>query len=305
MKTALTSFLCVILLTISCADNSIERKAKNAMDNLLKELAKDPSSVKLSNEEVLFSNDSLCIIHVDFTGKNSFDKEVTDRMEYIYLISNDTAYETVHEIDGNGLYLTEEDYDKTKINKIYQKLDYPQGLYYLSSREINSAGNTVGVKSSNKKVHIPSLTGTGDWELGEFKDEFGDGVGENYIMLFGWGEFTNSATTNSKLMASLQIYDEYFCFHLYEYGDIVVKGEDACTFKIKDSKGNVHDLFMLVGDRGLIMGFPLDKYNEEMKNILAEGGEIAIATQIGKYSQSTYRFKMDVSGYDEAVKFLK
>ena len=51
----------ITLCVSSC--NSFESDAKNTMRNTLKELAKNPDTYKLSNEEVVVSNDSLVIIH--------------------------------------------------------------------------------------------------------------------------------------------------------------------------------------------------------------------------------------------------
>ncbi len=307
MNKILKTFFPIVLvsLCISCGGNGIERKAKETMRNTAKELAKDPSAVKLTNEEILFSNDSLCVINVDITGKNSFDKEVTDNMEYIYLISNGVAYEALHKTKEFKAYLTQEEYEKDKVNKIYMWLDYPEGLYYISSTLINTDGRAVGATGFDQSIHIPSITGAGDWELGEFHDEFGDGTGKKYLLLFGWGEFSNSATTDSRLMASLQVFDGDFSFHLFEYGDIMVKGEKFCTFKIKDSNGNVHEMPMFNASSGSTMFFPREKYNYDMEQILSNGGEIVVVTEMGNYIKSSYRFKMDVSGYEKAKTFLE
>ncbi len=80
------SFLTIILLTsmiVSCSQKTkFEGAAKKQMEATFKEFAKDPSSVKLSNSETVFNDDSLCIIHVDFIAKNGFGLDVKDRFEY-------------------------------------------------------------------------------------------------------------------------------------------------------------------------------------------------------------------------------
>ncbi|MBR8760359.1 hypothetical protein IX308_000471 [Porphyromonas levii] len=84
-----STLLLVCCLVVACSQSSkLESAAKKQMEATFKEMAKDPSSVKLSNMETVFSDDSLCIIHVDFSAKNGLGTEVKDRCEYIYISSN-------------------------------------------------------------------------------------------------------------------------------------------------------------------------------------------------------------------------
>ena len=71
----------ITLCVSSC--NSFESDAKNTMHNTLKELAKNPDTYKLSNEEVVVSNDSLVIIHCIGKGQNGFGGWSSSRIEYI------------------------------------------------------------------------------------------------------------------------------------------------------------------------------------------------------------------------------
>ena len=82
-----TYFLSIIMLfMIACS--SIEKDAKKQMESTFKEIAKDPSSVKLTNTNIVFSNDSLCIIHVDCSAKNGIGTEIKRTCEYIFIKSN-------------------------------------------------------------------------------------------------------------------------------------------------------------------------------------------------------------------------
>ena len=75
----------ITLCVSSC--NSFESDAKNTMHNTLKELAKNPDTYKLSNEEVVVSNDSLVIIHCIGKGQNGFGGWSSSRIEYIYILT--------------------------------------------------------------------------------------------------------------------------------------------------------------------------------------------------------------------------
>ena len=75
----------ITLFISSC--NSFESDAKNTMRNTLKELAKNPDTYKLSNEEVVVSNDSLVIIHCIGKGQNGFGGWSSSRIEYIYILT--------------------------------------------------------------------------------------------------------------------------------------------------------------------------------------------------------------------------
>lgn len=75
----------ITLLISSC--NSFENDAKNTMHNTIKELAKNPDTYKLSNEEVVVSNDSLVIIHCIGKGQNGFGGWSSSRIEYIYILT--------------------------------------------------------------------------------------------------------------------------------------------------------------------------------------------------------------------------
>ena len=78
--------LSVCILMLSCSKSAqIKGEAQKQMEQTFKEVAKDPSSVKLSNSTVVFNDDSLCIIHVDFSAKTGLGTEAKSRYEYIFI----------------------------------------------------------------------------------------------------------------------------------------------------------------------------------------------------------------------------
>jgi len=55
------------------------------------------------------------------------------------------------------------------------------------------------------------------WEKVELTDEFGDKTGKFITRTFARGTFSNSATTNAKLIAKINHQDEWVFISLYEY----------------------------------------------------------------------------------------
>ena len=101
----------------SCSESAkLESAAKKQMEATFKEMARDPSSVSLSNIETVYSDDSLCILHCDFSAKNGLGAEVKDKCEYIFISSNGKNYESYMEINKNedGIFVSPEKYEKNK-----------------------------------------------------------------------------------------------------------------------------------------------------------------------------------------------
>ena len=78
-------FVVLSSLFLACS-NGVEKNAKQQMEQTMKELAKDPSSVQISDVKTMFANDSLCILHFKFSAKNGFGAMRTSLYEYVYLI---------------------------------------------------------------------------------------------------------------------------------------------------------------------------------------------------------------------------
>lgn len=64
--------LTIALVVVFSSCNSMERKAKRQLHETMKELAKNPDTYKISNEKIVFSNDSMCTISFTGRGQNGF-----------------------------------------------------------------------------------------------------------------------------------------------------------------------------------------------------------------------------------------
>lgn len=278
------------------------------MEATFKELAKDPSSVELSNVETVFHDDSLCVIHADVSAKNGLGTVTTEKYEYILIGCNDKNYEAFQEIsdDDDGVYVSHENYDQNKEGTMYENLPYEAGIRYFAAKYTNIHGREAGNKDG-ESFTIPVPTGTGAWDVRAYKDEFGEEGSDKYLLLTGTGVFSNSATTNSKMTAFFCIdKDDDFSFKLVEYDSNVVKSDDSYDYHIKDSTGEVYDIVLYNSDSSGQMSSWLSDNREAMKKILSRGGIITVSVrERDAYSTpDTYLFKLDVTGFKKAMSFL-
>lgn len=293
--------LSAVLFT-ACSDKAKELKeeAEIEMPLIFYEIAKDPESVKIANVNPVFSNDSLCILHFSFSAKNGLGMETTNKMEYVYLESGGQKYEAYQILDADSVYQNQATFEKKKVGKIYESLSYESAMYYRAAILINNNGRVVHDKECEEEIKIPIPTGTGFWELGYYVDEFGDDTPNRFLRIASKGVFSNSATTGSRMTAYLIVDRKNISFRFVEYDDHVVKDDETCQMKIKDSYGNVHEITLYNSRDGQMTTY----LSSEVKDILMQGGKITISAEMGKYSKSTYLFKMDVSGYDKAYEFI-
>ena len=306
--TSLMVILAVLILTACSQSQKTSSEARTSMEALVKELAKNPESVKIDNVNAVYQNDSLSVLHFDFTAKNGLGMESTDKMEYIYLIQGDKKYEAIHELAADSVYVDNPTWEKNRKGNIYENLEYDAALRYLAAIFINGNGRVVGDKARENEVKIEVPTGTGAWELKRYSDSFGEETDDKYLVLMGDGVFSNSATTNSNLKVVFFIDGNGFSFRLFEYGSSPVKDDDATyVTRIKDSEGNVHDFRLWnSGQSGQIGSF----YNgtedyQKIVDILKKGGDIIVLMNYSKYGQSDYRFKLNVDGFEKAMKLVK
>lgn len=304
MKKNVVFFLSLLaLLMMSCNNRAkkLSDEAKEAVGQMFHEIAKDPTSVQLSNMNTVFSSDSLCILHFYLKAKNGLGIESSSKMEYVYMASGEEKFEAYQQLDADSIYQDDATYEKTKKGEIYEELSYEDAMYYRAALLANSIGRAVGDKTGEKEVSIPVPTGTGSWSISTYKDEFGEATSEKFLRIGGKGHFSNSATTGSRMTAYLFVDRNSFGFRFIEYDSHVVKDEEACYMKIKDSYGDVHEFTLYNSKSGQMTSYYSDY---KMREILKKGGKITVSAEMGKYSKSQYLFKMDVTGYDKAYEFI-
>ena len=140
------------------------------------------------------------------------------------------------------------------------------------------------------------------WEKGEYTDEFNQPTGKKYIVVEAYGTFSNSATTNSKLLAALQVDKEDIRIMMWEYGSSLVKGIfDYEDYKITilDEDGVKHNFTGTIYEGGTRICFDDDDRNVVL-NLLRNNDTLQIYLKSTKYSVSTYLFTIDTRGFSQA-----
>lgn len=152
MKKNLAMLAVMLAVVVLSSCNSMERKANRQLHDTMKELAKNPDTFKISNEKVVFSNDSMCTISFIGRGQNGFGGYNSSKMEYTLIKvkgeggihyneslldmedkkdRRSSIKETIENIDGGYLYGTEkkayDEFIKKGRTKEEAKSDY---LYF-------------------------------------------------------------------------------------------------------------------------------------------------------------------------------
>lgn len=166
------------------------------------------------------------------------------------------------------------------------------------SERIFGMENIVG--SSDK-----SGNGLGDWEIGHYVDEFQEETEEKYIKQSALGTFSNSATTNSDLVAHILVDKNDIRLRLQEYGRSYAKDDESIRFRIKSGDSLVTELRMWVNRDGYVEFLSYNKkMQDSLKNILLRGGEVKFSGVIDHYGKSTYHFTFNADKFQNALKEL-
>lgn len=95
--------LSTVLLLCCCCKTDIESMAKNQVEKTMKEFARNPESIVVSNMEIVFKTDSACVMHLVLRGKNGFGGYSRDAIEYMYCVqSSGDVYECVVDLKEEG-----------------------------------------------------------------------------------------------------------------------------------------------------------------------------------------------------------
>lgn len=300
--------LSLSLFLFSCSESSkFEKDAKEQSEQTLKETIKNSSTLTIGEVETLYCDDSLCFLRFNCTYQNRLGRDTKRKYEYIYLSSNGKKYELYNDLDDSELvFVSPEEYESSKHNFIYQKLDYADGIRYIAVVHLNENGNEVG-RSKKEKINIPIPCGLGDWKLKFYKDEFGEEGAAKYIEIKCNGFFSNSATTDAETFA-------YFCldsnsnffFQLYEYKDLPVKMARVYDFKIKDSQGVIHEFALMNNHETGRLTSSSPKIKETINTVLSKGGIVNVAVKEREYciTPTIFRFTIDLTGLEKAKEFI-
>ena len=147
-----------------------------------------------------------------------------------------------------------------------------------------------------------SEEGLGDWEISNYVDEFQEKTEEKYIKQTTLGNFSNSATTNSSLLAHILIDKDNVRLRLQEYAKNYVKDDESIRFRVR-SNDSIDSEFRMWIDRDGYIGFlSYDKKEKDsLLHILLRGGEVKFFGVVDHYGKSTYRFSFNADKLQNAI----
>ncbi|MCQ2137860.1 MAG: hypothetical protein MJY60_04060 [Bacteroidales bacterium] len=168
-------------------------------------------------------------------------------------------------------------------------------------RQIDSLTNLLKASEAVNEQTKPS----GTWRIIEEKDEFGRPSGASHLMSkYSHGRFSNSATTDSELIAAVRSSEKYAWICLLEYGDQVVRTNSAAySINVLDDSGNVQH-FNGIGRGSYIeiavtLGGLKPRHFIEM---LRSNKQLQFSIRDGYLSE--YHFTVECTGFDELYKAL-
>ena len=143
--------MAIMIAVVSLSScNSLEKKAKRQLRDTMEELAKNPETFKITNEKVVFSNDSMCTISFIGRGQNGFGGYNSSKMEYtlIKLAKDDKGETTYCEA------LLDMETKKDRRNSIKEAInDVDKGFLYGSSKAVYDEFIKKGMSKEDAKAN--------------------------------------------------------------------------------------------------------------------------------------------------------
>ena len=144
-------FMAIMVTVVALSScNSFEKKAKKQLRDTMEELAKNPETYKITNEKIVFSNDSMCTISFIGRGQNGFGGYNSSKMEYtlIKLAKDDKGETTYYEA------LLDMEDQKDRRNSIKETInDIDKGFLYGSSKDVYDEFIKKGMKKEDAKAN--------------------------------------------------------------------------------------------------------------------------------------------------------
>lgn len=100
-------------------------------------------------------------------------------------------------------------------DEVYSKLieKHPESTFIAKLKEANpdafvriqSLKDSIA-KAQRDSIRLANIDDIGEWQIGDFVNDFNEPTGKHYIYKSELGSFSNSATANSKLLVTIQAY---------------------------------------------------------------------------------------------------
>lgn len=125
----LTAIIC--FLSTSCSKMTFEEKAVSRVNVILDKMESYESieSVKLLNQETIYSGDSICVINLDIYITETSGRAGLRKMEYVlFWSSRYNLFSVAYPIDKNGKNLLEDVFETENGNVPSDKNEYERHL---------------------------------------------------------------------------------------------------------------------------------------------------------------------------------
>lgn len=143
---------------------------------------------------------------------------------------------------------------------------------------------------------------SGIWKTGYYVDEFNDKTGETYAYVKVDGRFSNSATDDSYLEATVSVDSDSVEFYLLEYGSHKLTSlfsDPTYTIRVKDGKDNVHTFSGVLDESVARIVVYNPQHIEKLQSILMAGGNIRFSITDDNSASTKYTFAINSSNsYD-------
>ena len=165
----------------------------------------------------------------------------------------------------------------------------------------NSSSSEIAVDSVVVEPIAEEVANSDSWKLQYFIDDYGEKTDEGYIINNCFGEFSNSATTDSELAVRIIVTPEDVRFDMYEYGSQFMKGEGILQFRAKLPDNSEVNFTTYNSDSGPNSVSSSDV--KKVRELFEKYSKLRFAAKTTSYSTSTYRFVYE-GNPDEFIKEL-
>ena len=143
----------------------------------------------------------------------------------------------------------------------------------------------------------------GAWEIGEFIDEFEEPTGVKYIGHESIGTFSNSATTDSNVLAYMQITATDIAFMLWEYESYLVEGyygTESYSITILDQNKTKHYFSGTLAENDTRIYVQGSQENDVIRLLKNNSTLKVYIEEDSSYATASYLFTIDTTGFSEA-----
>lgn len=303
MKRVIIYLLVVFTLSACTNKDRLLSKAKKDAKEMVEKKAMEPANFNkdISLDEItpIYSSDSLCILYLSVKFKNLLGVDVTQRVEFVHFGDCWFVHAPDEDKKETTIFLPEELYEKEKKGKIYENSQYDDALYYRAALYMNK-------QNEEGELDIPITTGL--WELGEYMDEYNKQTGHKYLLLSSSNGVEKGSDSDVKaelIVDNNEIYFNFLKKVLSSYSPVTSYGD--IKISIEHSSGEKYGPWtFLVAKKGVVLPKNKKEQTEALRQLLKKEGKMTLMVRVDNFLiKSSFKFLMNVKGYNEAINYLR